>query len=323
MHFDHAETEAIPAQIHRQGRSLRGPTRRPWSIPRGNGKSHLAAHILARALTPGDPFNVPGAECLLGAASIEQALADEAGTPRGQLLPFASQDGMDKTLTDLRGDLNNLAGGLAVVEDMNTVHQDVVTPGSSLANWQPRRLGANPPAGLVQLAEQATREVWAACGISPAVFAGADRTAAREAWRQSLFGTIAPLGRIIVAELREKIDPSISLSWDELRASDLSGRARAFQSTLPDGTPTCAAARWDTHLRCQRCQMGYPPESPEGVPRRTRQRRERKAEEDRRKRGAALVPGPHAVPTRARVAGDGAAGLAKRLRRPRVPSEAA
>ena len=116
-----------------------------------------------------------------------------------------------------------------------------MTPGSSLANWQPRRLGANPPAGLVRLADRATREVWAACGIAPAVFAGADGTAPREAWRQSLFGTIAPLGRIIVAELREKIDPSISLSWDELRASDLSGRARAFQSTLPDGTPTRVA----------------------------------------------------------------------------------
>lgn len=43
------------------------------SIPRGNGKSHLAAHILTRALTPGDPLNVPGAEYLLSAASIEQS----------------------------------------------------------------------------------------------------------------------------------------------------------------------------------------------------------------------------------------------------------
>ena len=43
------------------------------SIPRGNGKSWLAAHILTRCLTPGDPLNVPGAEYLLAAASIEQA----------------------------------------------------------------------------------------------------------------------------------------------------------------------------------------------------------------------------------------------------------
>ena len=43
------------------------------SIPRGNGKSWLAAHVLKRCLTPGDPLNVPGAEYLLAAGSIEQA----------------------------------------------------------------------------------------------------------------------------------------------------------------------------------------------------------------------------------------------------------
>ena len=43
------------------------------SLPRGNGKSWLAAHLLTRALTPGDPLHVPGSEYLLCAASIEQA----------------------------------------------------------------------------------------------------------------------------------------------------------------------------------------------------------------------------------------------------------
>lgn len=43
------------------------------SISRGNGKSWLAAHVLARALTPGDRLYQPGAEYLLCAASIEQA----------------------------------------------------------------------------------------------------------------------------------------------------------------------------------------------------------------------------------------------------------
>ena len=43
------------------------------SMPRGNGKSWLAAHVLTRALTPGDPLFVSGAEYLLCAASIEQA----------------------------------------------------------------------------------------------------------------------------------------------------------------------------------------------------------------------------------------------------------
>ena len=43
------------------------------SIPRGNGKSWLAAYLLTRCLTPGDDLHVPGSEYLLCAASIEQA----------------------------------------------------------------------------------------------------------------------------------------------------------------------------------------------------------------------------------------------------------
>ena len=43
------------------------------SIPRGNGKSWLAAHLLTRCLTPGDSLYVKGSEYLLCAASIEQA----------------------------------------------------------------------------------------------------------------------------------------------------------------------------------------------------------------------------------------------------------
>ena len=43
------------------------------SIPRGNGKSWLAGHLLTRCLTPGDSLHVKGSEYLLCAASIEQA----------------------------------------------------------------------------------------------------------------------------------------------------------------------------------------------------------------------------------------------------------
>ena len=43
------------------------------SCPRGQGKSFLAGHIIARALTPSDSLFVEGSECALVAASIEQA----------------------------------------------------------------------------------------------------------------------------------------------------------------------------------------------------------------------------------------------------------
>ena len=50
-----------------------GITKACLSLSRGNGKSHLAAFILKRALTPGDPWHVPGAEYLLLSGSLDQA----------------------------------------------------------------------------------------------------------------------------------------------------------------------------------------------------------------------------------------------------------
>ena len=43
------------------------------SFPRGNGKSWLAGHLVARILAPGDELFRPGTESVLCAASIEQA----------------------------------------------------------------------------------------------------------------------------------------------------------------------------------------------------------------------------------------------------------
>lgn len=43
------------------------------SGPRSLGKTFIAAHVLARCMTPGDVLNQPGREYVLGAASLEQA----------------------------------------------------------------------------------------------------------------------------------------------------------------------------------------------------------------------------------------------------------
>ena len=43
------------------------------SLPRGNGKSRLAAYLVERILNPADPLFRPGTESVLVAASIEQA----------------------------------------------------------------------------------------------------------------------------------------------------------------------------------------------------------------------------------------------------------
>ena len=84
----------------------------------------------------------------------------------------------------------------------------------------------------------------AACGVLVELFGSANGTGAREAWRRFLHGTIAPLAAQVEAELADKLNtPTFKLGFDGLFASDLSGRARAFQSMVGGGMdPTQAAS---------------------------------------------------------------------------------
>ena len=179
---------------------------------------------------------------LAGRLSAETlaALADESSGARGQLLPVPT-DGQDVTVEQLRTDIRKLKGQVALVETTQAGWGEGRS-GAPQRDWQPSRIGANPPAPLVQLHDAASREVWAACGVSPALWSAGDGTAAREAWRQVLFGVVAPLGRIVQEELQAKLETEVTISWEELRASDLSGRARAFQSMVGGGMDVAKAA---------------------------------------------------------------------------------
>ena len=179
---------------------------------------------------------------LAGRLSAEtvKALADESSGPRGSLLPIPGKDGEDPTVELLKGDIKKLNGQIALTESTSTMQVD--RPSGSASDWQTRRLGASPPAALVELATMATREIMAACGISPALFDATAGASAREAYRQVLHGVIAPLGRIVAAELSTKLEADIMFEWAELRAGDIAGRARAFQSMVGAGMDLGKAA---------------------------------------------------------------------------------
>ena len=60
---------------------------------------------------------------------------------------------------------------------------------------------------------------------------------AREAYRQLLTSGIEPLGRIVEAELSEKLERPITLSFRRLAAADIVGRARALKGLVGAGVP--------------------------------------------------------------------------------------
>ena len=190
---------------------------------------------------PGRPWAGIGplqAAALAGklSASTVNALAEEAGGPVGNLLPIPV-DGQDDTVEELKGDLAGLKGRVSLVEG-----GDWDKAGAPRADWQPRRIGPALPESTVRLAELATREVLAACGVNPSLLASPQPGAAREAYRQFLVTLIQPLGKLAAAELSVKLAASVAFDWAELRAGDITGRARAFQSMVKGGMEPGRAA---------------------------------------------------------------------------------
>lgn len=175
---------------------------------------------------------------LAGRLSAETAgaLADESGMSRGAFLPVPNAGEPDPDATesenspDLRTDVRGARGNVLLVGD--TQKPDGTTDPNQ---WTARRFGPQPPDSLVRLLDTSTREIYAACGIPVPLLIGGESASIREAWRLLLFSTLAPLGRMILAEFRAKLDESVTLDWTELRASDLQGRARAFQSMINGG----------------------------------------------------------------------------------------
>ncbi len=90
-------------------------------------------------------------------------------------------------------------------------------------------IGPDPKSGFVDLRKDAGREVLSAFGLSAALFdSSSDGSARRESWRQAWIATFAPLGRLLEAEIRVKLDPTASIRFEALRASDEDGRSRAI-----------------------------------------------------------------------------------------------
>ena len=176
---------------------------------------------------------------LAGRLSAETvaALADESSGPRGSFLPLPV-DGSHPTLTAFQGTIKRAKGDIVTVQG-----GDWGNPASGGdARYQSMRFGASPPSPLVSLMECASREVLMSCGISPALFGASDGTASREAYRQCLHTLIAPLGNMVSAELSRKLEAAVTLDWQELRAGDIAGRARAFQSMVKAGMDLTKAA---------------------------------------------------------------------------------
>ena len=179
------------------------------------------------------PFDRAAATLRLG-SHIETRLGDESGTRAGYLIPVPKVD------PALQADLNTLKGKSVLVGSTAGGWDQGAPP---KGDFEPRRLGFNPPPTIEPLRDGVSRSLLAAAGVPPAMIGKATAGELRESYRQFLHAAAIPLSKLVTVELADKLDtPDLALGFDDLMASDISGRARAFQSLVNGGMEVDKAA---------------------------------------------------------------------------------
>ena len=172
----------------------------------------------------------------------EQALAGEASGPYGHVLPLpdVAQDKDQKA--QIISDLKKLNGGVKAVDTVATGWGEGKGSAPS-GDWVQKRIGMEPEAPTVALRSDVAQAVLAACGVPTPLVTSGEGSSAREAWRRFLHSTAQPLASLAAQEARLKLGvPDLAITFNRLFASDLSGRARAFQSMVGGGMDIQKAA---------------------------------------------------------------------------------
>ena len=218
------------------------------AAPSGNvsrtlsGNQVLHFRINATAARPWEgrsPFDIMTSTVPL-ACAVEKALRNEMRVPVGGVIPFPSGASPD-SLASLKTELRNLKGDFIPLESMSTGYGQ--GPSAQVSrDWGAVRYKPEPDEGVIKLHDETTQSLLAAAGVPIELATSAEGTATREAWRRFLHATVQPMGLMIVAELRRKLSGVPAINFDSLMASDLSGRARAFQSLVGGGMTVERAA---------------------------------------------------------------------------------
>lgn len=194
------------------------------------------------------PMGIAGESARLHAA-LERVLRDESSGTRGYLLPVPpgeADDDDDESagqIDSLKSDLRGLSGNTMLVETTSGGWGE--GPSSAPGrDWQPSRIGPAFPEAVVRARRDTAASIAQACGVPLTILEGGqDASAQREGWRRFLHGSLQPLAEVVGEELSEKLGGRIEIRFENLFASDVQGRARAFQSMVDGGIDVGRAAQ--------------------------------------------------------------------------------
>lgn len=166
----------------------------------------------------------------------ERRLAEEMGGPVGSLLPYMT--GGTISPAKLRERIAALGGSVGPVR---SAQHTTLAGGREDKQYDPRRLGANPPASLVQALGRMHDSALEAYGVPPAVYG----SASREAWRLFVSSSVRPTLQLFGEELGRAmaLRQPVRMRWAELERYDLQVQARAWDSLRKGGMSADEASR--------------------------------------------------------------------------------
>lgn len=185
------------------------------------------------------------------AGNSERALGQDLNASSAYVIPVPANADDDETYD---GDGNEVDANAELMQDIagakgKTSLVESTAEGWSGSgerpqhDWKQRRLGPEPDPNLINLAKWSSQQVIEVCGIPPGLSTdSSDGGAQRESWRRFLHGSVAPMAKRIEAELTEGLEAKIVIDLSNLHASDITGRARAFQSLVGGGMDIAKAA---------------------------------------------------------------------------------
>ena len=176
-------------------------------------------------------------------SETERALADEIAGPMHNVVPTppagaaegADDDPDAQTPLDLlAADITKNRGGTLLVETTAEGYGEG-RASAPQRDWDPRRLGANPPQSLAQIRQDTFDALLAAAGTPPALMnGGADGTSQRESLRRWHQNTVLPCAKILSWELSEKMEVPIAIEFDGY-ATDMVSRATVIKGLVAAG----------------------------------------------------------------------------------------
>ena len=176
-------------------------------------------------------------------SETERSLADEAGGPLAQLIPFpldpGDDDDSDNPLTSIQAAIGSARGRAMLLETLagGLGEGKIASPHR---DWVANRLGPNPPDAMATIRKNTFAAVLAACGCSPALFDDSDGTSKREALRQWHLGTVRPLAKMLETELSVKLETPIKLAFDGYPL-DLVSRSQVVAKLVAAGVTVAEA----------------------------------------------------------------------------------